>query len=572
MRVNSIFSGLLIFLLVSCSISQNSRSGMSKEDLAVQETFYYKMFTDATKHALLGNYKNAVSLYYACIQNFPENAAPYYQLSSIYLKGQKIGEAKKHAISAVERDSSNVWYLMQLANIYQYEAIYDSAIYLYEAALKLKNSTELEYNLSILYSQNNEGKKSLDLLNKLDAENEGSREIMLLKHNVYHSMKDYDSAIDELELITNYFPEDPASYGLLAEYLTEIGRNDYAKKVYRDFLATDPENGLVVLSFAEYYARNNDIDSAFIYYNRAFCCSDLSFEQKIGLSINFISQPEILNVNKGRILTLLDTISRDQIDFRLYAAYADIFINDEDYPGAKPYLDSALVYEKSNFMLWEQTLVINNFIGNYEDVIEIANSCINYFPDEPNVYLLRSVSEHELGLNDDAIVGIDSMFQKIPSDQLRVQGLNLLAEIYRAEDLHFLSDSCYEEILKIEPDNLMVRNNYAYYLSLRDYELDKALELSKLTIIREPGNATYLDTYGWILYKAGELRNAKKYIEQAIRKGAYNNTEVLDHYGDIMYELGSCTDAIEAWEKIEELDINYDLGDKLTKARDICVE
>jgi len=125
-------------------------------------------------------------------------------------------------------------------------------------------------------------------------------------------------------------------------------------------------------------------------------------------------------------------------------------------------------------------------------------------------------------------------------------------------------------ILAVDPQNLMIRNNYSYYLSLRKEKLDYALELSRLTIEMEPTNATYLDTYGWILFKTGEIKEAKKYIELAIRNGAYNNSEVLDHYGDIMLEIGNCLEAIEAWETIKEVDTEYDINEKLESVKEDC--
>ena len=152
----------------------------------------------------------------------------------------------------------------------------------------------------------------------------------------------------------------------------------------------------------------------------------------------------------------------------------------------------------------------------------------------------------------------------------KIQALNLLADIYHDEGQFDRSDSCYEEVLTIEPENLMVRNNYSYYLSLRSKNLNKAQELSKLTIEKDPKNATYLDTYGWILFKMGKVKEARDYISDAIRNGAFNNAEVLDHYGEIMKALGKCQDAIEAWQKAVEVDSTYNVQPKLNELENSC--
>ena len=79
--------------------------------------------------------------------------------------------------------------------------------------------------------------------------------------------------------------------------------------------------------------------------------------------------------------------------------------------------------------------------------------------------------------------------------------------------------------------------------------LEKAEEMSRITIETEPENATYLDTYAWILFKAGKLELAKEYIEMAIRFGGDSDPDILEHCGDIMYALERNAEALEFWNK-----------------------
>lgn len=60
-------------------------------------------------------------------------------------------------------------------------------------------------------------------------------------------------------------------------------------------------------------------------------------------------------------------------------------------------------------------------------------------------------------------------------------------------------------------------NNYAYYLSLERKNLDKAEEMSYKTVKAEPQNATYLDTYAWILFEKENYVQARLYIDQAMK-------------------------------------------------------
>ncbi len=65
----------------------------------------------------------------------------------------------------------------------------------------------------------------------------------------------------------------------------------------------------------------------------------------------------------------------------------------------------------------------------------------------------------------------------------------------------------------------------------------------------EPINATYLDTYGWILFKMGKINEAKTYLEKAMNNAGVNDPEITEHYGDILYKMKEYARAAEIWEE-----------------------
>lgn len=140
MKVGNIYICLIVLIGFSCSVS--NKSVLSEEELSLLNTRYYSLFIDATKHALFGNDKSALNMYNACIYIFPEKAASYYQISSIYLRENNIVKAREYAINAVNLNDSNIWYKYNLANIYQYENNYESAAALYEEIIKEKKQSE----------------------------------------------------------------------------------------------------------------------------------------------------------------------------------------------------------------------------------------------------------------------------------------------------------------------------------------------------------------------------------------------------------------------------------------------
>ena len=115
--------------------------------------------------------------------------------------------------------------------------------------------------------------------------------------------------------------------------------------------------------------------------------------------------------------------------------------------------------------------------------------------------------------------------------------------LIKADSYHTLGDTKkafanYELALKLDPDNLPVLNNYAYYLSLGKKKLRKAAAMSRRTVELEPDNATYLDTYGWILYLLKKPEEAKPYFKHAMLYGGKESKVILEHYAEVLRALG----------------------------------
>jgi Tfp pilus assembly protein PilF len=137
--------------------------------------------------------------------------------------------------------------------------------------------------------------------------------------------------------------------------------------------------------------------------------------------------------------------------------------------------------------------------------------------------------------------------------QLKLQMLITLGDVSFELKEFARSDSAYEAALEIDPNNATVLNNYAYYLSERNADLEKAERMSKKSNLLVDDNSAFLDTYAWIMYKMKNFKEALKWIEQAMAlPDAQNRAELLEHYGDILFKLGDEDKAAEKWQKALE--------------------
>jgi Tfp pilus assembly protein PilF len=109
------------------------------------------------------------------------------------------------------------------------------------------------------------------------------------------------------------------------------------------------------------------------------------------------------------------------------------------------------------------------------------------------------------------------------------------------------SDEAYEAVLKLDPINDYVLNNYSYFLSLRKANLPRAQQLAQKLAERHPTNPTYLDTYAWVLYVSKDYAKARQYLEKAMANPATVSGTIVEHYGDVLYQLGQHDKALEQW-------------------------
>jgi tetratricopeptide (TPR) repeat protein len=78
--------------------------------------------------------------------------------------------------------------------------------------------------------------------------------------------------------------------------------------------------------------------------------------------------------------------------------------------------------------------------------------------------------------------------------------------------------------------------------------------MAKYVVEKEKGNPTYLDTYGWVLFKREKFKEAEKIMESIIKSRANEDAEYYEHLGYIQKALKKCDKAIDSWNTAVRLD------------------
>ena len=241
-------------------------------------------------------------------------------------------------------------------------------------------------------------------------------------------------------------------------------------------------------------------------------------------------------------------------DLKARSVYADIMYTDNQFQEAKEQYLYILEQDKSKSQIWSQVLFIQAEQNDFEGLLKTSSEALEYFPTDPLFYYFNGVSNKRFKNYDDAINSLEMGVEFVIDNQnLLLEFYSSLADTYHATKAHKLSDAFYEKVLAVDSNNILVLNNYAYYLSVRKVNLERAKAMSFKCNELEQNNGTYQDTYAWILYKQGKFIQAKEWLEKALENGASSNAVILEHLGDTHAKLNNIIKALEYWNKAKAI-------------------
>lgn len=189
-----------------------------------------------------------------------------------------------------------------------------------------------------------------------------------------------------------------------------------------------------------------------------------------------------------------------------------------------------------------------------EQISILMDRCVELYPKD----IQARINKAQICMIKEDTEGMAEQFRAIiPAAREKKDTTNLLVALSTIGDYLYQKGekrkayATYEEALGIKPDYAPVLNNYAYFLSEDGKKLKKALEMSRVAIESEPDNATYLDTYAWILHLLKRDKEAKPYFKHAMIYGGKESAVVLEHYSIVLKVLGE-TDLSDYYHSLAE--------------------
>lgn len=558
-------------LLVSCStLKRNARRG--EISTKYNETLTYEQqrkfdyfFLEAVRLKQKGDYDAAFQLYSHCLEINPYSASVLYEISQFYMFLGQESKGEDALKNAVKLDDSNFWYKQSLASYYQSKQELLKAISVYEdMAQKFPSRLEPLLSLADLYSRTKTFDKLIIALDKIEELDGKSEQISMEKFRAYLQLGDMEKAFSEIHALVDEYPFDMRYRTVLGDVYLSNNRNDEALKVYQEILKEEPDYAPAMVSLASYYQKTGQDSLYQIQVDSILVNDNVDTKLKMDFMRQLILKSEQTDKDSTQIIRLFDSMmARKLPDADIPMLYAQYLITKKMEKESVPVLNRVLSLDPENKPARLQLLSYAIRNNDLDEVIRVATPAIEYLPDAMEFYYYLGLAHYQKEDTDKAL----EVFKKgvLQINEKSDKGIasdfySILGDLYHSRDMKAEAYAAYDSSLVYNPENINTLNNYAYYLSVERTNLDKAEEMSFLTIKAEPENPTYLDTYAWILFEKGRFTEARIYIEQAMKNGGDASPVIVEHCGDIYYKLGDTTKALEMWKKAESMDGSVEDG------------
>jgi tetratricopeptide (TPR) repeat protein len=544
-------------LIANILVIDGSLYGQDFKEGAIQkselsELEYYFAFTEATKYFMLGNYMQAVSLYSECLKIRPKSSATHYQLSRVFMGAGNSILSLEHAKKACLYDPNNKWYLQGLTDIYQIDQKYDSAILILHklSNIEPKNISYM-LNIASLYEKVGELDNALKYLNLIDTAIGLSKEVSVSRYRIYERKKMYHEALSELNVAYSLSNGDYILTGMMAEYYRNRNMTDSAAKYYTLIFPMHKNDPMVAFSYAEFLLEQSKYDSAKHILLNIMENKVIDNTIKSGYFLKVIQNDRVFNLTKSVLDTVVTAYYKQYSkDIHTMSVYSDIEVRLRNYQKASNALKRIIDIDNTNYLAYEQLLYVLNMLNKKDSLLYYSNEAIERFKDRPLVFLFNGSAKIEMKDYMHALEALERGLALAVDKGLKIQFYSLIAECYRYLKEYQKSNLSFDQALLLDKDNILIKNNYAYYLSLRDENLPLAKLMSKTTIKKEPKNSTYLDTYAWVLFKMKKNKMAMKYIIKALNSGDSISEEILIHGGEIFFVNKEYQEALNCYNQV----------------------
>ena len=563
-KKNSIWLLVAVWTLVSCGTVKSTREkpavALAQSSLTPeQQRKYDYFFLEAMRLKEKKDYASAFGLLQHCLDIHPNAASALYEVSQYYMFLRQVPQGQEALEKAVANAPDNYWYSQGLASLYQQQNELDKAVTLLEQmVVRFPAKQDPLFNLLDLYGRQEKYDEVISTLNRLEKRMGKNEQLSMEKFRIYLQMKDDKKAFQEIESLVQEYPMDMRYQVILGDVYLQNGKKQEAYDVYQKVLAAEPDNPMAIFSMASYYKQTGQEELYQQQLGTLLLNKKVTPDTKVGVMRQMIVENEQADKDSTQIIALFDRIMKqEQDDPQIPMLYAQYLLSKNMEAESVPVLEQVVDLDPTNNAARMMLIGAAVKKEDYKQIIKVCEPGIEATPDALEFYYYLAVAYNQAEKPDSVISICKRALEHKTADgkkEIVSEFYSILGDMYHTQKQMKEAYAAYDSALVYNPSNIGALNNYAYYLSVERRDLDKAEEMSYKTVKAEPNNATYLDTYAWILFEKGNYAEARIYIDNAMKsEGGDKSDVIVEHCGDIYYMTGDVDGALTYWKKALEM-------------------
>lgn len=563
-KKNSIWLLVAVWTLVSCGTVKSTREkpavALAQSSLtSEQQRKYDYFFLEAMRLKEKKDYASAFGLLQHCLDIHPNAASALYEVSQYYMFLRQVPQGQEALEKAVANAPDNYWYSQGLASLYQQQNELDKAVTLLEQmVVRFPAKQDPLFNLLDLYGRQEKYDEVISTLNRLEKRMGKNEQLSMEKFRIYLQMKDDKKAFQEIESLVQEYPMDMRYQVILGDVYLQNGKKQEAYDVYQKVLAAEPDNPMAIFSMASYYKQTGQEELYQQQLDTLLLNKKVTPDTKVGVMRQMIVENEQADKDSTQIIALFDRIMKqEQDDPQIPMLYAQYLLSKNMEAESVPVLEQVVDLDPTNNAARMMLIGAAVKKEDYKQIIKVCEPGIEATPDALEFYYYLAVAYNQAEKPDSVISICKRALEHKTADgkkEIVSEFYSILGDMYHTQKQMKEAYAAYDSALVYNPSNIGALNNYAYYLSVERRDLDKAEEMSYKTVKAEPNNATYLDTYAWILFEKGNYAEARIYIDNAMKsEGGDKSDVIVEHCGDIYYMTGDVDGALTYWKKALEM-------------------
>ncbi len=531
-------------------------------------------FTEGEKYFILEDYTKALLFFQRVVELNPENPTVHYKIAEILSKSNKEDDLERASFSienAIRLEKKNKYFYLLASNIYTALNNFPKAEQALENMMKeVKWTEEYLFELAAIYQYDKKPEEAIKVYNRAENIMGINETSSLQKQKIYLELGKVNEALIEGEKLLAAYPDDERYVMGFAETLSKKGQLKKAIEAMEKFCSGHPEAGTAKILLAGFYRENNQEMKARELLKKAFDDPSIDVSSKILVIGTYnieLRQNRAKNISDSQleafVLDLYDQLRQNNPDeLNVHIVGGDLFLTLKRNEEAEREFMYAIQHGSASFEAWQNLLALESEGNKFDSLIFYSEQGLEIFPNQAMLYYFNGYGHIRKGHFRDATSSLEQAKKLSSGNPALVSDINsMLGDAYNGMKDYAKSDKAYDDALTFNPNNDYVLNNYSYYLALRKENLEKAERMSAQTIKNQPTNASFLDTYAWVLYMREKYKEARKTIEKALTQPNVTSTH-FEHYGDILFQLGDVEGAVKQWEKARSLTTQHDIIDK----------